>query len=250
MTDEQRLISDYLARRDVDDLTAPVDVIVLMGSAVLESIAVTADAYHRGITRHILVSGGIGHSTEHLYQAVRRSHPAIATTGRPEAHVIADILRNEYAVPAEALAIEDRSTNCGENAAYSRELTAQRDRVPGGLVETFLLVQDPTMQRRTHACFDRAYADRPGTRLLSYAPLIPWLGPAGASAGPGQPVIWPAARFTSLLLGEIRRLHDTPTGYGPRGANHIDHIDIPTPVLTAYHHLAATHQALIRPAGA
>lgn len=173
MTDEQRLISDYLARRDVDDLTAPVDVIVLMGSAVLESIAVTADAYHRGITRHILVSGGIGHSTEHLYQAVRRSHPAIATTGRPEAHVIADILRNEYAVPAEALAIEDRSTNCGENAAYSRELTAQRDRVPGGLVETFLLVQDPTMQRRTHACFDRAYADRPGTRLLSYAPSSP-----------------------------------------------------------------------------
>ncbi|MFC0622874.1 YdcF family protein [Kribbella deserti] len=100
------------------------DVLVLLGSAVLASIVITADAYHRGITRHLLISGGIGHSTGHLHHAVRRHYPAIATTGRPEAHVIADILHQEYAVPPEAIAVEDRSTNCGENATYSRRITA------------------------------------------------------------------------------------------------------------------------------
>jgi uncharacterized SAM-binding protein YcdF (DUF218 family) len=129
--------------------------------------------------------------------------------------------------------VEDRSTNCGENAEFTRRMI---DR-PQSLV----LLQDPTMQRRTHACFERSFADLPGTRLVSHAPVIPWIGPDHVSAGPGEPEIWSRERFRSLVLGEIHRLRDDGDGYGPRGRNFIDHVDIPAEVLAAYNQLSTAY---------
>lgn len=231
-------IARYLARRD--EPAAHLDVIVLMGSAVLESVAVAAEVQHATSAR-ILISGGIGHSTHHLDDAVRRRGLAVAV-GRPESHVFRDLLTTMYDVPAAAIEIEDQSTNCGENAAFTRRLINE----PGAL----MLIQDPTMQRRTHASFERSFADLPDTRLISHAPLIPWIGPDVVSAGPDLPEIWTLDRFRSLVLGEVRRLRDDPDGYGPRGLNYIDHVDIPSPVLAAYDDLATAHPALIRPPGA
>ncbi|MFF1817699.1 YdcF family protein [Kribbella sp. NPDC058245] len=231
-------IAHYLARRD--DLPDQVDVIVLMGSAVLESVEVAAQLHHATRAR-ILISGGIGHSTRHLDAAVHRRGLPVAT-GRAESHVFRDLLTTQYDVPAAALQVEDQSTNCGENAAFTRQLIDE----PAALV----LIQDPTMQRRTHASFERSFADLPGTRLFSHAPVLPWIGPDVVSAGPEHPEIWSRDRFRSLILGEIRRLRDDPDGYGPRGHNYIDHVDIPAPVEAAYQQLATAHPHLVRPPGA
>ena len=225
------VIARYLARRD--SVERPVDLVVLMGSAVLESVEVAAEA-HRAYAAPVLVSGGIGHSTQYLDDAVRRRGLDVAV-GRPEAHVFRDLLRT-YGVPEEQIIVEDRSTNCGENADFTRRLV--------GTPKTLLLIQDPTMQRRTHACFARAFADLPGTMLLSHAPLIPWIGPDHVSAGPGKPEIWSRDRFRSLLLGEIHRL--SPDVYGPNGHDFIDHVDIPSEVLAAYNRLLAEHPSVIR----
>ncbi len=100
------------------------------------------------------------------------------------------------------------------------------------------------MQRRTHACFERSFADLPGTTLLSRAPFVPWIGPDHVSSGPGKPEIWSRDRFRSLLLGEIHRL--SPDVYGPNGRNYIDHIDIPPEVLAAYNRLASADPSVIR----
>ncbi len=227
----EAVIARYLARRD--PIEQPVDLVVLMGSAVLESVEVAAEA-HRAHDAPILVSGGIGHSTEYLDDAVRRRGLDLAT-GRPEAHVFRELLMR-YGVPEEQLVIEDRSTNCGENADFTRLLV--------DTPQTLLLIQDPTMQRRTHACFERSFADLPGTTLLSHAPLIPWIGPDHVSADPDSPEIWSRERFRSLLLGEIHRL--SPDVYGPDGRNFIDHIDIPAEVLAAYNRLAAEDPSVIR----
>lgn len=227
------VIARYLARRD--PIEQPVDLVVLMGSAVLESVEVAAEA-HRAHDAPILVSGGIGHSTQHLDDAVRRRGIDVAV-GRPEAHVFRDLLRR-YGVPGEQILVEDESTNCGENADFTRRLI--------DAPKTLLFIQDPTMQRRTHACFVRSFADLPGTTLLSQAPLIPWIGPDHVSAGPDSPEIWSHERFRSLLLGEIHRL--SPDVYGPDGRNFIDRIDIPTEVLAAYDELAATHPQDVRAA--
>lgn len=231
----EALIGRYLARRDE---IAPADRIALMGSAVLESVETAAELYHQSLAPQILISGGIGHSTHYLEEAVRRRGLDVHTTGRPESHVFRDLLITRYDVPPESIVVEDKSTNCGENAHLTRQLV---DRP-----ETLLLIQDPTMQRRTHACFERSFSDLPGTTLISHAPLIPWIGPDHVSAGPALPEIWSRRRFTELVLGEIRRLRDDADGYGPRGRNFIDHVEIPPEVLAAYNHLAAEHPGLIR----
>jgi uncharacterized SAM-binding protein YcdF (DUF218 family) len=213
-------MSNYLARRDVEQLAEPVDVLILMGSAVLESVDVTASAWHDGVVRRILVSGGIGHSTRLLLDKVGEQEP------RPESHIFRDLLVKTAAVDPAAITVEDRSTNCGENAEFSRRFVDRAGSIA--------LVQDPTMQRRTHASFERSFRDLPGTELISFAPVIPWIGPDGVGAGPGRPVIWELERFTSLVLGEIRRLRDDENGYGPRGRDFIDHVELPAVVLDAY----------------
>ncbi|MFK4086609.1 YdcF family protein [Kribbella sp. NPDC020789] len=233
----ESVLAHYLARRD--EPVEQVDVIVLLGSAVLESVEVAARLHHETAAR-ILVSGGIGHSTHHLDTAIERRRLPVRG-GRPESHVFRDLLHHQYDVPAAAVTIEDESTHCGANAAFTRRLIDE----PAVL----MLIQDPTMQRRTHASFERSFADLPGTRLISHAPVIPWIGPEFVSAGPGRPEIWSLPRFRSLVLGEIRRLRDDADGYGPRGHNFIDHVDIPAPVHAAYEELAAAHPDLIRAAG-
>ncbi len=217
----EAVIAHYLARRDSID--RPVDLVVLMGSAVLESVEVAA-----GYTTPILISGGIGHSTQYLEDAVRRRGLDVTVGGRPESHVFRDLLIDSGISP-DRISIEDRSTNCGENAEFTRRLI---DRP-----QSLLLIQDPTMQRRTHACFERSFADLPGTTVLSHAPVVPWIGPDFVSAGPDAPEIWSRERFRSLLLGEISRLRDDEDGYGPRGRNFIDHVEIPAEVLAAYNQL-------------
>jgi uncharacterized SAM-binding protein YcdF (DUF218 family) len=279
-------LGQFLARRDVAELTRPVDLLVLMGSAVLESVEVTAQAYRDGVTERILISGGIGHSTRYLLEAVRATEEvrsvgaaealgaseqvgareevrsvgaaealgaseqvgareevgsvgaaeavavtgasgAIAAEGRPESHIFRDLLVRDGVDPG-AIQVEDRSTNCGENAEFCRRLV--RDE------RSLLLIQDPTMQRRTHACFERAFRDLPGVELISFAPEVPRAA-------------WPRERFVSLVLGEIRRLRDDADGYGPRGLNFIDHVDVPPDVNLAYRNVAAAYPELVRPPG-
>jgi uncharacterized SAM-binding protein YcdF (DUF218 family) len=243
--DDLNRIAAYLARRDLTtlsrtDLPEPADVLVLCGSAVLCAIETAAAALRDGLAARILVSGGIGHSTEHLVRAVR-DHPRyrdVPTASRPEAAVIADLLRRHHGVPESAIRTEEESTNCGENATLSVDLLMREP----ATARSVLLVQDPTMQRRTHASFRRALRDSPGVQLRSYAPFVPSVpGPdAREVRDPGGDVVWSIGRFTALVLGEIQRLSDDEHGYGPRGAGFIDHVDVPGDVLAAHQRLSRT----------
>jgi uncharacterized SAM-binding protein YcdF (DUF218 family) len=237
-SDDLEVIAGFLARRDVaslesEGLRRTFDVLVLCGSAVLASLDVTARAFHDGVVRRVLVSGGIGHSTPYLASAIR-DHPAYAgvvTDGRPESAILAEILVRHLDVSPGALTTEDESTNCGENADLSLRTLAG-----GPEVRSILLVQDPTMQRRTHASFDRRLPDPAPMEVVSFAPFVPRVGPDGVGARADDPV-WSTGRFTSLALGEVSRLRDDETGYGPRGAGFIGHVDVPEQVLAAYHRL-------------
>ena len=232
-------VARYLARRDVprldaDSLGGPVDLLVLAGSAVLASAQVVAAAWRDGLCRRVLVTGGTGHSTVHLHDAVR-AEPAlrrIAVEDRAEADVLADVLTGPLAVPSGALLVEREAAHTGANAALSLELL-EREGVPAA---TVLLVQDPTMQRRTHATFERAWAGR-DVRLTSWAPCVPEpLAPEPLAAGPRPAWTW--GRFCGLLDGEVRRLTDDADGYGPRGRNHFDAVDLPERVREAARLLA------------
>jgi hypothetical protein len=237
-------IAGFLARRDVPSLDRgptgqAFDVLVLCGSAVLQSLDLAAGAFHDGVVGDLLVTGGIGHSTAYLYEAVR-AHPTfsdVATGSRTEAAVLAEILQRHLDVPGSAIVTEQEATNCGENAALSLRTLARR-----GGVSSVLLVQDPTMQRRTHAGFDR-HQETTGSALevVSYAPFVPVVTARGA--GPGGPdgrPVWTLDRFVSLALGEVRRLVDDGHGYGPRGRGFIGHVDVPPDVVEGYRRLRAS----------
>ena len=238
------LLAAYLARRDVPELVEPVDFLVLVGSSILGSIGVVAEAFGRGIAPRIVICGGIGHSTQDLRDHVRE-HPrlgSIATEGRAESEIMRDILVKIHAVPESAIAIETVSTNCGANAVETRKIV---DSLGGA--ESLAIIQDPTMQRRTHASFVRAWQGAKAPRFVSFAPFIPVVSvdpDFGFCVNGDTEPIWPFDRFLSLILGEIIRLRDDESGYGPNGQNFIDHVDIPIEVISADNRLH--HAALAR----
>jgi hypothetical protein len=106
------------------------------------------------------------------------------------------------------------------------------------------------MQRRTHECFRRSLQDAAGVRVMSYAPFVPTISDHdGRNVHDEQGrAVWTVTRFTALLLGEMRRLYDDEHGYGPRGADFIDHVDIPGEVMDAYQRLVVTLPHSVREA--
>ena len=46
--------------------------------------------------------------------------------------------------------------------------------------------------------------------------------------------MWRMERYITLLMGEIPRLTDDESGYGPRGKRFIAHVDIPESVRDAF----------------
>jgi hypothetical protein len=242
--DDLTVLAGFLARRDEPALTPdhPADVLVLCGSAVLRSLTVAADALRGGAVTRILVTGGVGHSTAYLREAVA-AHPVYGDTeaaGRAEAAIIAEILVRHLGVPPDLVRTEERSTNCGENAELSlRALAAQHE-----ASRSVVVVQDPTMQRRTHAAFER-WRRAGGPELRSHAPFVPVVGAHGAGESADHPV-WTLDRFRELVLGEVSRLTDDEHGYGPRGTGFIVHVDLPDDVVAASARLRRAHPDLAR----
>lgn len=155
--------------------------------------------------------------------------------------------------------VEGDSRNCGENAVFSREIL-QRDAGLGlgttggseGGKTGVLLIQDPTMMRRTRASFEKSFGE--GFVFFSWAVFVPIVkdahhkdtdGEQKESNSIGQIAftdevlglsskVWDMNRFIQLVLGEIPRLRDDEFGYGPKGRGFIGHVDIPGEVESAW----------------
>jgi uncharacterized SAM-binding protein YcdF (DUF218 family) len=197
---------------------------------------IAAKAMRRGLAAQLLVVGGVGHSTHHLRWAIAE-HPHYAEVpveGRGEAEIFGDVLRLR-GVEAHRILLETESTNCGDNALRARELLEKLELRP----QSIILIQDPTMQRRTHASFLQAWRDQPQVRFLNYSPFVPRVAAEGGKLAlieqPWQQ--WSLDRYLSLVMGEIPRLDDSETGYGPRGRGFIPHVEIPDRVRAAHRRL-------------
>lgn len=234
--DAVNTVGAWLAQDDYQD-NQPVDLVILAGNAVIPAIdAACKIAAEQGVP--LIISGGIGHSTTFLYAAIAK-HPRynrIPTTGRAEAAILADIAREFWNIPAEHLHVEDQSTNCGENARFSRALMKQA----GLNAARVLVVQDPTMQRRTMATFARVCRDEPvSPQWISHPGFTPTLhnGKEGLEFSAGNSGLWPVDRYLSLILGELPRLYDDVNGYGPAGRDFIAHVEFPEAVIAAWKQL-------------
>jgi uncharacterized SAM-binding protein YcdF (DUF218 family) len=248
--DKFNLIAKFLALRGKplpkgDLSNPPVDLAVLLGSSLVQPIFLAAEIIKTGVAKKLLISGGIGHSTQGLRDSVDGGDfSGIKTSNRAEANIIADILILKLGVDPGKIIIENRSTNCGTNAEESRRVLGKSGHSP----KRILLIQDPTMQRRSHACFERAWSDRPEVSVESYAPFVPSLEVVeGATVVGGSDYpSWSPERLASLTLGEIPRLRDDENGYGPRGKNFFEHIEIPKDVQQAFEELSDEAGDVIR----
>jgi uncharacterized SAM-binding protein YcdF (DUF218 family) len=249
------LVAEFLALRDLPALEPAAlaaacgqessDCLVLLGSGVLACAEEAFRAMQRGVARLLVVSGGLGHSTSFLREAVAR-HPRyrrVATAGRPEAEILGELAQAFFGLEPDRLVLETASTNCGENAVLTRAALEARG---SGVPRTLVLVQDPTMQRRSDASFRLAFRDLPGHLLLNHPAFVPRLGVREGRLAfevPPRDPPWPVERFASLVVGEIPRLRDDAEGYGPRGRGFIAHVDIPGPVEAAHARLASALSA-------
>lgn len=228
------------------------DVLVLCVSALLDSADAVFTALNKNpeITKTLILCGGIGHSTSHLYAAIAK-HPVYhvlfpTIQDQPEARVLHTVLTSGLTPTPTAnilkhcrILVEDKSTNCGANASNTYALL-QKHGIP--LPCSMVIVQDPTMARRTVASFAKVFGEQ--TQIRSWPTFVPRVRMSEGEDGEtlvmekveefGVDRMWDLKRFVGLLEGEIPRLRDDEEGYGPTGKGFITHVDVPEGVLEAW----------------
>ncbi|MFT9140849.1 YdcF family protein, partial [Acetobacter orientalis] len=133
---------------------ARIDLVVHAGNAILAT-AQQACALAKQAGCPLLLSGGVGHSTTLLHKAVRAAgySAVVQTQSRTEAESVGDIAVACWGLPPEQLMLETQSTNCGENAAFTRNKLAELGMAPSNIV----VVQDPLIQFSTMVTFQKAW---------------------------------------------------------------------------------------------
>lgn len=127
------------------------DCILVLGSHDLRVAERGAELYLQGWAPILIFSGGLGRLTQDLWKDA-------------EADKFASIAM-EMGVPKEAIYIENKSTNTGENILFTQQLLTAHGLAP----ETFIVVQKPYMERRSYATFKKHWPDK---QLLVTSPQL------------------------------------------------------------------------------
>ena len=194
-----RIVWDY---HHVGHSLARADAILVLGSHDTRVAERAAQIFLEGWAPLIVFSGHLGALTKERWS-------------RSEAEVFADVAAS-LGVPRERMLIEDRSTNTGENVAFTRELLSARGLVVGRAIA----VQKPYMERRTLATF---HARWPGLDVSVTSPRIDW------SDYPNEQIS--RDDVIHIMVGDLQRL----MVYAQKGWSEPQ--DIPPKVLEAYRRL-------------
>lgn len=219
------------------------DVMALFGGSILAGAEVLAEAMREGAARKYVIVGGAGHTTQSLRDEIHRREPSIETAGRPEAEIFAAYLALRYGLRPDALECE--STNCGNNITNLLALL-EREKID---MQSIILCQDATMQRRMEAGL-RKY--RPDVRIVNFASYRATVRDSSGGLEYAEEIdgMWDMERYMTLLMGEIPRLSDDESGYGPKGKGFIAHVDVPQSVREAFEQLRGAFSDRVRAADA
>jgi uncharacterized SAM-binding protein YcdF (DUF218 family) len=237
-------ITSFLAKRDIQELTSDAlserfgitqaDLIIVLGNSIPDIGIKAAHAFKSGLAKSFMIAGGTGHSTKYLIDTVNnhKEYQGIDVDGKSEAEILKEIIVREGSIYPDEVIIETKSLNCGSNANESLKILKEMKKVPASI----LLCQDPTMQLRSHASFEKAWKNE-NALIISYAPFIPQVKISKGGIqylNDGVRALWNIERLIDLIMGEIPRLRDDTNGYGPHGKDFIVHVDIPENVSKAY----------------
>ena len=133
----------------------PADCLFVMCSNDVRVAEHAAKLYHQKLAPLIVFSGGEGRFTDGLFE-------------KSEAETFAEIAKMS-GVPSEAILLETKSTNSGENVRF----TEQRLKEEGKQCSSFILVQKPFMERRAIATFEKQWQS-PYTQLQVSSAALPF----------------------------------------------------------------------------
>lgn len=153
------------------------DCIIVLGSHDTRVAERGADLFLGGWAPLLILSGGLG----------RLTHDEWTET---EADKFAGIAIDK-GVPADAILIENKSTNTGENILFTQALLKEKDCHP----ESFIVVQKPYMERRSYATFKKHWPDK---KLVVTSPQIPFKDYSTENI--------PLEKVINIMVGDMQRI--------------------------------------------
>ena len=175
---EARKLWDY---HHLYHVPAPADCILVLGSLDLRVANRGAELYLQGLAPILIYSGGLGKVTKAMWK-------------ESEADQMSRIAL-DMGVPAEAIFIENKSTNTGENILFTQQLLEEKGLHP----QRFLLVQKPYMERRSYATFKLHWPDK---ELIVTSPQIDFED----YPTPEMPM----ERVIDMMVGDLQRIRIYP----------------------------------------
>jgi uncharacterized SAM-binding protein YcdF (DUF218 family) len=157
------------------------DCILVLGSHDLRVAEKGASLYLQQWAPLLIFSGGLGNLTRGLWQ-------------EPEADRFAAIAL-DLGVPGEAMLIENKSTNTGENILFTRRMLEEKKLDP----HSFIVVQKPYMERRSYATFAKQW---PGKKLIMASPQIRFEEYSNSEIS--------LESFIHIMVGDIQRIRIYP----------------------------------------
>lgn len=153
------------------------DCILILGSHDMRVAHRGAELYLQGYAPLLICSGGLGNFTKDMWK-------------ESEADLFAAVAR-EKGVPENAILIENKSSNTGENILFTQQLLQQRAINP----TSFIVVQKPYMERRSYATFKKHWPDK---KLLVTSPQISFKDYANDEI--------PMERVINIMVGDLQRI--------------------------------------------
>ena len=154
----------------------------------------------------LIFSGGLGSLTRRMWD-------------RPEAERFAEVALS-MGIGADRILVESRSTNTGENVAFTRRLLAARGLDP----RSFIVVQKPYMERRSYATFRKVWPEKEVIVTSPRVSFDDYLSRYSNDALSADDVV-------SIMIGDLQRIELYPA----RGFQIPQ--DIPDDVRAAYRQL-------------
>ena len=157
------------------------DCILALGSHDTRVAERAADLFLQNWAPLLIFSGGLGNFTQGLWKEA-------------EADLFAQIAI-KMGVPENAILIENKSTNTGENILFTQRLLKERNINP----QSFILVQKPYMERRSYATFKKHWPDK---KLIVTSPLLSF------EEYPNEEI--PAEKVINIMIGDLQRIKIYP----------------------------------------
>lgn len=157
------------------------DCIFVLGSHDKRVAVRGAELYLNGYAPLLIMSGGLGNLTKDIWTETEADQFAAIAI--------------EMGVPADAILVENESTNTGENILFTQELLKAKGLDP----QSFIVVQKPYMERRSYATFKKHW---PNKQLLVTSPQLSF------TEYPNGEI--PLERVINVMVGDLQRIRIYP----------------------------------------